>query len=93
MCAWGTHTFSPVIFQPSPARSATVCGSSAGVPISLRAAVNTVSPLTTPLSSSICSAVPNSAIGSAADTSVWINGSGATVRPCSWSSRHSSRNP
>ncbi len=38
-------------------------------------------------------AVPNSAMGIATETSVWINGSGATVRPCSWRMRQSSRKP
>ena len=41
----------------------------------------------------VCSSCRTRATASAADTSVCSSGSGATVRPCSWRIRHSSRKP
>ncbi len=90
----GTFTFSPSIRQRRPSAPAIVCGSSGGVPSSLSAAVSTTAADDAGQKASLL--LRGAELGDrqrAPITSVWSNGSGATVRPCSWRMRHSSRKP
>ena len=87
--------FSPVE-PPAVARPASADGLRAravGVPSSVSAAVRTRRRRRRRAARAAAPSVPNSAIGSAPSTSVVQHGTGATVRPCSSSSRHSSRKP
>ena len=93
--AAGTRNFWPLSFQPAPSFVAFVAGASGSALFgSCSAALRITSPATTPGSQRFCcAALPNFAIGSAPHTSVAHAGTGATVRPISSSSTHSSKKP
>ncbi len=95
-CAWGTANSVPSSSHP-PSGTAVACtgGTEVGLETTpFSAAVRTTSPATTPGSHMArWASDPKCAMGSAPNTRVAHNGTGATALPCASRRRHSSMSP